>query len=112
MIQNEKITADTEFDTWFGETTSGQKCAITEIDLLEVTSLLANVEDSALRELGVKLFEAAKNDVYLVMHDGTRLAKTLRAALDNGLTELSQELTQDAKNMNLNNGFLDCDPWL
>jgi len=112
MEENEKITADTEFDTWFGQTVDGQKCAITEIDLLEITSILANVEDSALRELGKTLFESAKNDVYLVMHDGTRLAKTLRAALDNGMVELSQELTQDAKNMNLNKGFLDCDPWL
>ena len=112
MTENEKITADTELDTWFGETVDGQKCAITEIDLLEVTSILANVEDDALREKGKELFEAAKTATYLVMHDGTKLAKTLRAALDNGLVELSQELTQDAKNMNLNNGFLDSDPWL
>ena len=32
--------------------------------------------------------------------------------LDNGLEEIANELTQDAKNTNLANGHLDCDPWL
>lgn len=112
MVEQEKITVDTEFDMWFGVTESGEKCAITEISLLEFTSELANVEDEKLRELGEVLFEQAKNANYIVMHDGTRLAKTIRAATDNGLVELAEELTQDAKNMNLANGFLDCDPWL
>lgn len=112
MIENEKITVDTELDTWYGMTTNGQKVAITEVDLLEITSILANVEDIELREKGKLLFEKAKTDLFLEMHDGTKLAKSIRALADNGLVEMSQELTQDAKNMNVQNGFLECDPWL
>ena len=112
MQENEKITVDSDLDTWYGVTASGEKVAITEVSLFEFTSLLANVEDPVLAAKGKELFEKSKTDFYLEMHDGTRLGKSIRAMADNGLVEIAAELTQDAKQTNIKNGFLDPDPWV
>jgi hypothetical protein len=112
MQENEKITVDSDLDTWYGVTANGDKVAITEVSLFEFTSLLANVEDPVLAEKGKELFEKAKTEFYIEMHDGTRLGKSIRAMVDNGLVEIAAELTQDAKEMNIKNGFLDPDPWV
>ncbi len=105
MLVNEKIKLDTEFDTWFGVKTNGERVAITEVDLLEFTSLLANVEDENLRKIGKELFEKAKNDNYIEMHDGTKLVKNIQEALNNNLPEIAQDLFESAKLQNINNGF-------
>lgn len=111
MNEIEKITADTELDTWFGVLPNGERVAITEVSLFEFTSLMANAEDVEVAKKGKELFEQAKTAFYIEMHDGTRLVKSLRAALDNGLPEVAKELGEFAKESNLANGFLDCDPW-
>ena len=112
MQENEKITVDSDLDTWYGVTATGEKVAITEVSLFEFTSLLANVEDPILAAKGRDLFKKAKTEFYLEMHDGTRLAKSIRAMADNGLVEIAADLTQDAKEANIKSGFLDPDPWV
>lgn len=111
MNEIEKVTADTDLDTWYGLSARGDKIAITEVSLFEFTSLMANSVDKATADKGKELFELAKTAFYIEMHDGTRLGKSLRALMDNGLTDVAQELGQFAKETNLANGFLDCDPW-
>ena len=111
MNEIEKVTADTDLDTWYGLSPTGDRVAITEVSLFEFTSLMANAEDPEVASKGKELFEKAKTAYYVEMHDGTRLAKSIRAAMDNGLVEVAQELGQFAKESNLANGFLDCDPW-
>lgn len=111
MNEIEKVTADTDLDTWYGVSPTGDKVAITEVSLFEFTSLMANAEDKEVANKGRELFELAKTAFYLEMHDGTKLGKSLRALMDNGLVEVAQELGQFAKETNLANGFLDCDPW-
>jgi len=110
MLPEQKITANTEFDTWYGQTTYGERIAITEISLAEFLSLLSNVEDQNLSQIGKDLFEKSKTDNYMIMHDGTKLVKTIQAALDNGLIEISQDLIESAKLQNIKNGFEDADP--
>lgn len=111
MVENEKVTADTDLDTWYGLSPKGDKLAITEVSLLEYTSAMANSSDHEEATIGKELFEKAKTDFFIEMPDGVKLAKSLRAAMNNGLVEVATELSQFAKDTNLKNGFLDCDPW-
>jgi len=107
----DKITSESDLDTWYGITKNGEKVAITEVSLLEFTSLLANAEDVEVSNKGKDLFEKAKTDFFIEMHDGTKLAKSLKAMVENGLEELAKELTEFAKETNLKNGYLDNNPW-
>lgn len=107
---NEKITKETELDTWYGITKNGDKVAITEVDLLEFTSLMANSELEDDRVIGQLLFEKAKNDFYIEMHDGTKLGKSIKALLDNNLLDTARDLIQFAKEQNIRNGYLEFEP--
>lgn len=112
MIYNdEKITIDTELDTWFGETPRGDKVAITEVSFFEILSLMANSSNEKEKQIGTLLFEKAKTDNYIEMHDGTKLAKNIKSLLDNGMLEIANQLVQDAKFQNRKNGYLNTDPF-
>ena len=110
MFENEKITKETELDTWYGMTEDGNKVAITEVDLLEYTSLLANSVDETVREIGGKLFEAAKTTNYIEMPDGTKLGKNIKELLQNNVLEVANDLIAFAKEQNIKNGHLDFEP--
>lgn len=110
MFDKEKITKDTELDTWFGVTKDGQKVGITEVDLLEFTSILANSEDEQVAEVGKLLFEKAKSDFYIEMHDGTRLVKNIKSAFEHNMLEVAADLVQFAKDQNVRNGHLEIEP--
>lgn len=110
MKENEKITINTELDTWYGITKLGDRVAITEISLLELTSQLANVENVELANVGKVLFKQAKSDNYIEMHDGTKLVKNIKEALDHGMIEIAQDLLESSRIQNKNNGFADPDP--
>lgn len=110
MLPVEKITINTEFDTWYGVTSVGERIAITEISLAEFLSYLSNVEDNKLAEIGKILFQKSKTDNYIEMHDGTKLIKTIKEALDNNLIEIAQDLIESAKLENIKNGFENADP--
>jgi hypothetical protein len=101
LSDNNKMTVFTELDTWYGETPDGTKSAITEISMLEVI------------ELGFRdpvLLEKAQTEDFIVLPDGAKFGKTIKALRENGLTELAMELTSMAKQMNVANGFEDPDP--
>ncbi len=110
MFDNEKITKNTELDTWYGITKDGNKVAITEVDLMEFTSFMANSEDENTREVGKQLFEKSKNDTFLIMHDGTKLGKTINALLENNVLDVASDLIMFAKEQNIKNGHLDINP--
>lgn len=110
-MKERKITVNTELDTWYGITKSGQLVAITEVDLMEFTSALANSSDPETQKQGQILFEKSKNENYIEMHDGTVLVKRIREAIDNNLLEITQDLLESAKLQNIKNGFLDPDPF-
>jgi hypothetical protein len=110
MFDNEKITKETELDTWYGITQDGQKVAITEVDLLEFTSYLSNIANEQEAEKGKQLFECAKTKNYIEMPDGTRLGKTIKDLLENNLLEVANDLVEFAKEQNIKNGHLDFQP--
>jgi hypothetical protein len=111
MIKDdEKITKTTELDTWHGMDVNGNKIAITEVDLLEYTSLIANSQNENHRKIGEKLFESAKNDFYIEMPDGARMGKNIQALLDNRLLEVANDLIHFAKEQNIKNGYLEFEP--
>lgn len=110
-MKEDKITINTELDTWYGVTKGGQLVAITEIDLMELTSLLANSMDPEMAQTGERLFEESKTNNHITMHDGTILVKTIKEALAHNLIEVSQDLLESAKLQNIKNGFLDPDPF-
>lgn len=108
---NEKITVNTELNTWYGETTNGDKVAITEITLFEMLSLMAHSINETEANIGAILFEKAKSANFIEMHDGTRLAKNINELLNHDMIEIANQLIHDAKIQNRKNGYLNTDPF-
>jgi hypothetical protein len=111
MLEKEdRITIETELDTWFGETRTGQKCAITEVSLFEALSQMENSANPEEALIGKELFEKSKTENYLEMPDGTRLCKNIKEMRDHGMMELAMQLSFDAKLQNIKNGYANPDP--
>lgn len=110
ILDNEKITTETELDTWYGLSPNGTKIAITEVSLFEYLSELENAQDPELAKIGAKLFAISKTDNYIEMPDGAILCKTIKEMIDHNMTEFASELLFDAKLQNIKNGYSNPDP--
>lgn len=99
--EKSKITIDTELDVWYGEMLDGTKTAITEISLLE--AIAHGFGDKNLKE-------EIETKNLIILPDGTRLGKTIRAIRDDGMIELAAELSNFATQQNIRSGFSDPNP--